>query len=206
MRSTLAFTLLLAIFLVPLGLTRAEADETGARQFIRDLGDQAISLLQDSSAGTANRRDGVRDILRTSFDMPTIGRFVLGRHWRNATEDQQSEYLSLFEEMVIETYSRRFTEYNNETFVVDGSRLEGERDILVHSRIIREDGPAVEVMWRVRDRGAGMFQIVDVMVEGVSMAVTQRNEFSSIIQRNGGNIDALLQAIREQIASLRSEA
>ncbi len=204
MRSFLAVTLCLALFALPAGTARA-VDEPGAQNFIRDLGDRAISLLEESTAGTADRATGVRDILRTSFDMPTIGRFTLGRHWRSATPGQQEEFLSLFEEMVVETYSRRFTEYNNETFVVDGSRPEGERDVMVRSRIVRNDGPAVEVVWRVRDRDDS-FQIIDVMVEGVSMAVTQRNEFSSIVQRNGGNIDALLDAIRQQISTIRSGA
>lgn len=204
MRSFFAVTLCLAVFAVPVGVARA-VDQPGAQAFIRDLGEQAISLLQESSAGTTDRESGVRDILRTSFDMRTIGRFTMGRHWRSASPDQQQEFLSLFEEMVVETYSRRFTEYNNETFVVDGSRPEGERDIMVRSRVVRDDGPAVEVVWRVRDRETS-FQIIDVMVEGVSMAVTQRNEFSSIVQRNGGNIDALLEAIRDQIQTIRGGA
>lgn len=202
MRPFLALTLCLALFTLPLGTARA-ADQTGAQDFIRNLGERAIDLLQGSTAGTGDRASGVRDILRTSFDMRTIGRFTMGRHWRSATPGQQQEFLTLFEEMVVETYSRRFTEYNEERFVVDGSRPEGERDVMVRSRIIRSDGPPVEVVWRVRDR-SDTFQIIDVMVEGVSMAVTQRSEFSSIIQRNGGDIDALLEAIRGLVADLRS--
>ncbi|MCB9947375.1 MAG: ABC transporter substrate-binding protein [Rhodospirillaceae bacterium] len=193
---------LLVVF--PAGKAAATQDEAAAQALVRNLGDEAIELLRETSASSAGTVAGVRDLFRTSFDVPTIGQFALGRHWRTATDAQRQEYLALFEDMVVETYARRFEGYDNQTFVVDGSRPEGERDVMVRSRILDPNGPPVEVNWRVRDRGAGNLQIIDVMVEGVSMAVTQRNEFSSIIQRNGGNIDALLQAIRDQIASLRA--
>ena len=200
----LASLLILALAVVlPAGKAAAVQDQAGAQAFIRQLGDEAIELLRDNTRSSAGTVEGVRSLFRDSFDVPTIGQFVLGRHWRTATEPQRDEYLSLFEDMVVETYARRFNEYDNQSFIVDGSRPEGERDVMVSSRIVAPDGPPVQVMWRVRDRGAGNLQIIDVMVEGVSMAVTQRNEFSSIIQRNGGNIDALLQALRDQIEILR---
>jgi phospholipid transport system substrate-binding protein len=105
--------------------------------------------------------------------------------------------------MIVETYARRFSEYSGQTFGITGARPEGERDVKVQSEIRRPDGPPVAVTWRVRDRG-GSFEIVDVEVEGVSMGVTQRNEFSAVIQRNGGSIDALLDAMRQQIQSAQS--
>ncbi|HET8727811.1 MAG TPA: ABC transporter substrate-binding protein, partial [Alphaproteobacteria bacterium] len=88
------------------------------------------------------------------------------------------------------------------TFQVSDTRPQGERDVLVDSRILRPNGPSVGVAWRVRDRD-GRFQIIDVSIEGVSMAVTQRNEFASVIQRNGGSVDALLAALRSRISEAK---
>ena len=134
--------------------------------------------------------------------IPTIGRFVLGRYWRTASREQQQEYLELFENMVVETYARRFTEYSGETFRVLGSRGEGEGDTMVQSQIVRPAGPPIQVAWRVRERN-GQFRIIDVSIEGVSMAVTQRNEFGAVIQRNGGRIEPLLETLRGRITAAR---
>ena len=182
------------------------ADESGARAFIDDLGRNAIEVLERPGLTQDQATNEFGALFREGFDIPTIGRFVLGRYWRQASEAQRQEYLNLFETMVVETYARRFRQYSGETLQVNGSRLAGEQDILVDSRIVRPgSAPPVSVVWRVRDRG-GSFDIIDVMIEGVSMSVTQRNEFGAIIQRNGGSIDALLDAMEANIESARRGA
>ena len=128
--------------------------------------------------------------------MKTIGKFALGRYWRTATKAQKDEYLELFEDMIIETYARRFEEYQGQQIQVGTARSVGSNgDSLVQSSIISSGSPDVSVDWRVRKNG-NTYQVIDVLVEGVSMSVTQRSEFSSIIQRGGGNIDALLEKLR----------
>lgn len=176
----------------------AAPDQTAARAFIEDLGDQAIDILQRRSSTDAMTEE-FRSLFRASFDIPTIGRFVLGRNWRQATEEQQREYLTLIEDLVIETYSRRFSGYSGERFTIGSTRQQGDNDVLVMSQIVRPDGPPINVGWRVRDRSGG-YRIIDVIVEQISMGVTYRDEFNSIIQRNGGRIEALLDALRDEIA------
>lgn len=187
--------ILLALLVFAWPAAGSAADTQGARGFIAQLGEQTLSVLRQGGGV-----DQFRQIFRAGFDIPTIGQFVLGRYWPAASPAQRQEYLSLFEEMVVQTYARRFGQYAGETFQVTSARPEGERDVMVDSQIVRPSGPPVTVTWRVRDRG-GAFQIVDVVVEGVSMGLTQRNEFSSVIQSGGGNIDYLLQAMRNQIAA-----
>ncbi|MGP1396846.1 MAG: MlaC/ttg2D family ABC transporter substrate-binding protein [Inquilinaceae bacterium] len=177
----------------------AAPDQTAARAFIENLGDQAIDILQRRTS-TDTMTEEFRALFRASFDIPTIGRFVLGRNWRQATEEQQREYLKLIEDLVIETYSRRFSGYSGERFTIGSTRPQGENDVLVMSQIVRPDGPPINVGWRVRDRSGG-YRIIDVIVEQISMGVTYRDEFNSIIQRNGGRIEALLDALREEIAN-----
>ena len=75
------------------------------------------------------------------------------------------------------------------------ARAEGKRDILVNSEVQAQNGQAIKVDWRLRDR-KGSFKVIDVIVEGVSMSVTQRSDFSSVIQRGGGNIEVLLKHLR----------
>lgn len=175
-------------------LTSAAA-ASPSEKLISDIGDQAISFLADDGLSDSAREEAFRELLINNFDMKTIGRFVLGRYWRTATPEQRDEYFNLFEEMVIKTYSRRFSEYSGQKLVVTGSRDENDTDRLVNS-LIKGSGSDISVDWRVREKSDGSYKIVDVIVEGVSMSVTQRSDFSSVIQRGGGNIEALLQQLR----------
>lgn len=194
-------TALIGLLLVAAAPVRA-ADPAQAQSFIEGLGQRAVEILNKPDLDADRAVAQFRTLFRESFDIPTIGRFVLGRYWRTASREQQQEYLELFENMVVETYARRFTEYSGETFRVLGSRGEGEGDTMVQSQIVRPAGPPIQVAWRVRERN-GQFRIIDVSIEGVSMAVTQRNEFGAVIQRNGGRIEPLLETLRGRITAAR---
>ena len=133
--------------------------------------------------------------------MPGIGQFVLGRYWRVATPEEQQEFLRLFQEYIVQSYAARLGEYGGEPFRVIGSRASGGETV-VTSEIARPNGSRVLVDWYVIERG-GAPKITDIYVGGVSMKVTQRDEFASVIQRNGGRVDALLAQIRQRIATAR---
>lgn len=136
-------------------------------------------------------------LLKNNFDMNTIARFALGRYWKTASQAQRDEYMKLFETMILNVYSSRFSEYKGEKLSVEGSRPEGKNDILVNSTVAPENGQQIKVDWRVRLKN-GQYKIVDVIVEGVSMSLTQRSDFSSVIQRGGGDINVLLDHLRQQ--------
>jgi len=182
-----------------LGLPRpASAQTDGAAAFIDDMAKRAIGILQAGGAATEEGKAQFTQILHQGFDLPTIGRFVLGRYWNSATPQQQQEYMQLFERMIVETYSRRFQNYQGETLVVKGTRAVGNgNDTLVATEIRQKDGPPIQVDWRVRQEGGG-YKVVDVIVARVSMSVTQRDEFASVIAQNGGNVEGLLQAMRQR--------
>lgn len=196
-RLFLSAMVVLAIAAAPIPAV-ATPDLTGAQTFIEDLGDQTIAILTDPDASVAATEASFSQIFTDSFDTVTIGRFVLGRYWNAASEAEQQEYLALFQELVVSTYARRFSEYSGQTFEVVGARPERNDDVMVTTRIIQPDGPPVNVDWRVRER-EGQFRIIDVVVERVNMTITYRNEFTSIIQRGGGQVAALLDALRRQV-------
>ncbi len=169
----------------------------GAEGFIGSVADRGIGFLSDEGLSMEKRKSSFRSLLQKNFDIPTIARFALGRYWKVATPAEQKEYSSLFENMIIEVYSSRFGEYNGEKLEVRGSRAEGKNDILVNSAIVPANGQDIQLDWRVRYKG-GQYKVVDVIVEGVSMAVTQRSDFSSVIQRGGGQMEVLLAHLRAQ--------
>lgn len=182
----------------PSAQTREQALATPVGKFIQSLGDEAIAVIANKSLSQDQRSERFRQMLRMSFDLPTIGRFVIGRSWNAATPAQQQEYMKLFETLVIKTYSDRFALYTGEGFQVAGVRPESEKDSVVISEITHPDGSEpTSVDWRVRKK-EGKLGIIDVVVEGVSLSVTQRQEYASIIQHDGGKIDGLLALMRQQ--------
>ena len=166
--------------------------------FVQGLGEKALSILADKSISETQAKITFKKMMNDNFDLPAIGRFVLGRYWHSATPAQQQEYNTLFHRMVEKIYTDRFSLYSGETFKVTGSRADPSGgDTMVISQVVRPQGPPVNVEWRVRQVN-GQPKILDVVVEGVSMSVTQRAEFASVIQRGGGNLEALLQMMRDR--------
>jgi phospholipid transport system substrate-binding protein len=185
---------LIALFVAVPG--QAEAQD--ARAFIGTLGKEAIQVL-GPSVPASQRLARFRELFRNDFDVPGIGRFVLGRYWRIATPQEQQEFLALFQEYIVRAYSIRLGEYGGEPFRVTGARPNGDETI-VASEIIRPNGSRIAVDWYLTDRG-GAQKITDVYVGGVSMKVTQRDEFASVIQRNGGRVEGLIVQLRQKLAA-----
>lgn len=176
-------------------VSAAKAD-TGAKSFVENMGQKAISFLGNETYSQDQKEAEFRKLLKNSFDMKTIGRFALGRNWNSATPQQQQEYMSLFEDMVVNVYAARFNEYKGQKLDVQSARPDGDKDTLVTSYIVDPNGSGkFQVDWRVRNKG-GSYKIVDVIIEGVSMSLTQRSDFSSVIQRGGGDMQALLTHLR----------
>lgn len=174
-----------------------------AAQFIRQLGNQAIETLRTPSLTLEQREAQFRGLLSSRFDLPLIGRFVLGKYWRLATPEQQSDYLALFSEFVLQTYSARLGGYAGERMTVVGAEQASEKDVVVRTRIDRSSGPPIIADWRVRTTD-NRYRIIDVMVEGISMAITQRSEFAAVVQRDG--IEGLLAVLRARTTKMPATA
>ncbi len=161
------------------------------------LGGEAIEILLDETRTDEQRIEGFRDLMAERFDLPLISRYVLGSHWRRATPEQRDEYSTLFEKFLVSTYASRLGEYGGEILEVKSARQEGKKDTIVSTRIGKKGGPLVRVDWRVRKMDHG-YKVVDVIIEGVSMVITQRDEFASVIRRAGGNVEGLLAKLRDK--------
>jgi phospholipid transport system substrate-binding protein len=200
--AVVVLTLTLGITAVS-GAARAEPEASGPGGFIEDLADRALDMLTSPSISTEERNERFRSLLVNNFDVPAVGRFVLGRYWRLSTEEERQEFLVLFEELVVRTYASRFGGYSGETFQINEVRDLQNKDAVVLSEIVRPaGGPPVRLDWRVRGPNS-TYRIVDLSIEGVSMALTQRSEFSAVIQREGGNIAGLIASLRRKVESLK---
>lgn len=186
------------VLALALPLNSGPAFAAGADDFIRDAGKRTFQSLAENLTDE-ERAARFRKILTETFDLPTIARFTLGRYWRIASIEQRDEYVQLFEEFIVLAYSHRFKDLSGRAFTVRQTRKLNARDQLVLSVIEIEKGkPPMRVNWRVRLRDSA-YRVIDVVVEGVSMSVTQRDEFAAVIRRNGGKVEGLLAALRRKI-------
>jgi phospholipid transport system substrate-binding protein len=173
-------------------------NEQGALDFVKATAEKGLTFLSKPNSTEAEKTAEFKKLLNNSFDMDSIARFSLGRYWNTANAAQQKEYTALFKKMVVNVYTQRFGDYKGQKFEVKSARPVGNGDVLVMSHIIPTDGSdSIQVDWRVRNK-AGTFKIVDVLVAGVSMSVTQRSDFSSVIQRGGGTIDVLINHLKQK--------
>jgi phospholipid transport system substrate-binding protein len=179
------------------------ADDPAA--FVQNLGDQAIQILQNKQLGQREREAAFNKLFTEGFDVAEIGRFVLGRYWNVASPQQQQDYLKLFGTYVVAVYANRFSQYSGEKFTVSGSQPTPD-GASVASQIIRPNGgPPINIVWKIAKENGG-YKIRDVVAENLSMAVTQRAEFSSVVERGGGGsvgVDALNNTLKQKIAANR---
>jgi phospholipid transport system substrate-binding protein len=178
-----------------------QVDLGRATTFIQATGEELVAAINAAGAPVSQRRERVAQILRRAVDVDGVGRFILGRWWRTASAEQQQEYLQLFEQVLIRNLSARFGEYQGVRFALGRTQVRTEEDVVINTVVERPGGPPFGLDWRVAEVG-GQPRVVDVIAEGTSLRLTTRSEYSSVITRNGGNVAALLTAMRQQIQQL----
>ena len=165
-----------------------------ASAFVRELGNDAIRVLSTKELNLAQREAKLQTVLYTNFDIPVIGRFALGRYWRQASSEQKNDYLKLFGKFIVQNYASKLGGYSGESLkFLSETPLKNKIDVLVNTRIERPSGPPIKITWRVRSRDKAR-RIIDVMVEGVSMALTQREQFAAVVRQHG--LQGLLEMLR----------
>lgn len=197
---------ILSIYLIAISVglpaqSAAMAQDGGDRpaRFIQGLADEAIAVLRDRAGSLSEREKRFRAVLRDDFAMEKIGRFAAGKFWRRMNAEQQKQYQKLFEKWILKTYSIRFGGYSGETVNVLKTIKAGQTDVFVRTKINSSSGRALKVDWRVRNIKDN-YKIIDVVVEGVSMLVTQKAEFGAVLRERG--IDGLIDILRAQLDRL----
>jgi len=175
---------------------------TDPTSFINHFAEVGIDDILSANINEADKTERFRNLFNEGFDIPAIGRFVLTRNWRRANDTEKQEFVGLFEDVIVYTWSRRFSKYDGQTIDVRGTTPDGETGTLVDSAIVDSNGESISVQWRLRQREEGL-RIVDVIVEGVSMAITYRQEYASVIRQRGG-LNGLLALLRQQVSALEN--
>lgn len=183
-------------------VAHGEGGDQAAETYIQQMSDQAYHILNHKDLDAAGRAEAFRGLVRTSFDFQRIGMFALAKHRRQASREDVVTFLRAFENYAINIYQSRLSEYSGERLKVTGSMIRKEtvkaREVIVAAKISFSDGsPPWDVNWRVYARD-GKYQVVDVQVAGIWMALEQRSQFSSIIQREKGSVAALTEILQEK--------
>jgi phospholipid transport system substrate-binding protein len=189
----------------PLAAAETNASPDAAADFVKGLFDRARSLSARPNSRDPERNRQLLAFVRTGVDLVAIARFSTGPFWKQASDAERDRFLILFETFVAQTFGRRLGELTGHELkivkavaVAPGS--DDSRDMLVMSRFIGQDSRAFGVDWRVRMSDTGP-RIIDLVVEGISMAVAQRDEFITVIRNGGGKFAALIAKLEEWTAN-----
>jgi phospholipid transport system substrate-binding protein len=181
----------------------ADKSPDDAKTFIQTLAQQAITTVANRQLSDKERTDNFRRLFVASFDLPEISQFVLGRYWKAATPDQQQEFLKEFQEMQVLNWTQRFKDYKGENLAVTNATKD-DRGYTVDTELNRPQAAAMPVQWKIHAGDNGQLLVTDIVVEGVSMVITQRSDYNSLLQGNGGKIDGLLNALRTKTDQMRA--
>ncbi len=185
-------------------LARAAPNERAvqAAAFVQDLGAELLAIQAEFSSGAgsgavAARSARLEGLIRRGFDLDLTSQLVLGKYWNRASQGHRQAFTELFAQYLLHSYRRHLKAYRLETLEIVASNPTGKNDFLVETRVegTQEHDPANPV-WRLRWRGGGL-KIIDVHVDGISLALTERSQFASVIRRIG--FDGMLSALRNRV-------
>lgn len=201
LKSSFAFCLLaFALFALPVAAKALDTKQ--AASFLEQLQEKAASRLGDASISDKEKEDHFRKLFNENFDVPAIGRFVIGRYWRAASPEDQRAFLAVFEDAMVQRFLPLLAENSSERFKIGNVTADSRNQnmALIDSRIDRAEGEPYKVTWRVRETD-GDFKILDIVAEGVSMAITLRSEYGTVLKNNGGKLPPLTEALREKVSA-----
>lgn len=174
----------------------AAVSPDAAQALIHTVGTEVLAVLRNPDLDADQKFTRLVALLDGPIDLDLIGRLILGRHWRTASEAQQEEYLRLFRAFALDNLASKLHVYDGQDFEIVGAKAVSDRDAVVSTRVISHDRPPLRVDWRIREGRDGNLVAIDVIVEGVSLIITQRSEFSSVIERQG--MAGLLAELRQR--------
>ena len=190
--------LIYLLFVVP---TVINSDEilSESKVFVEKLGQEVVEKVSNSSISDATRHENFKRLYLSTFDNYYISRFVLGRYWKTLDKNLQKQFVRSFNKYIVATYAPKFKGWEG-TFKATDSLLENNY-YNVKMDIVNKDGPTLKMMWKMYLNNNGEFKILDVNIDGVSMLVTQRAEFLSVIKNNPNGVKGLITAMEKKTGS-----
>lgn len=175
---------------------RAATAAEAATAFIQSTAEKLIAVV--NGAGTIDeRRKALTPIIDNAVDVNGVARFCLGRFWRQATPAQQQQYLALFHGVLVTNIAVKLGDYRGVKVTI-GRAQDRDDGVLVSTVIDRPNNPPSTVQWLIANVATEP-KVVDVIAEGTSLRITQREDYASFLSHNGNSVAALLGAMRKQL-------
>lgn len=193
-RRTLLVLSAAASFLAVSGLHRSFA-AGGASSMVKSFADELVAIVNGPQPASA-KKAALGPVIDRNVDVAKIARFCLGRYWATASATQQSQYVTIFHQVLLNDISGHLGDYTGVTYTLGGETQKGE-STLVATAIARPNATTANVQWVVDPGG----KVVDVVAEGTSLRLAKRQDYASFLGQHGGDINALLSALQQKLNS-----
>jgi phospholipid transport system substrate-binding protein len=177
--------------------TAAQSLDGRASAFVKSIGDRLVAVVNGSESDH-DKRAKLTAIIDGAVDVDGVARFCLGRFWRSASAEQQQRYTELFHQVLVTNITSKLGEYRGVRFTM-GRTQQHDENAVVSTVVERPNNPPTNVDWIISNPGSNP-RIIDVIAEGTSLRLTQRQDYASYLSRNNNDIDALINAMRQQVA------
>jgi len=177
----------------------AVESDSEAQATVRETTEKVLAVLR--AEGDSLKTDPTRlyelveEVILPRFDFERMSRWVLGAHWRKASEQQRASFVKAFETLLVRTYSQALASYRNQTVLYEPTRTRSEDEVTVRASIDQGGGPSIPISYEMHKSADG-WKVYDVAIEGVSLVINYRSSFGQEITRNG--IDGLIQRLDER--------
>ena len=173
-------------------------DAGKAEEFVKKVTTQGIEEIINADVSQAQKDERFAKLFNEYLDLDYIGKFVLGRYWKTSDNQQRADFIKVYREFNVKTWSKRFDEFKGKHFDFEGTTPSSpEGQIFVNTSVKVKEGAPAKVVWRVKDEGKN-FKIVDIIIENVSLAITARNEYTAYIKKAPNGIDDLIKDLKEK--------
>lgn len=176
---------------------RAQGAVGTVSAFVKNIGDKLVSVVNGPESDR-EKRTKLTAIIDGAVDVDGVAKFCLGRFWHSASVEQQERYIGLFHQVLVNNITAKLGEYRGVRFTM-GRAQQRDDDVVVSTVVERPNNPPTNVDWIISNP-TSVPKIIDVIAEGTSLRLTQRQDYASYLSRNNNNIDALINAMRQQVA------
>ena len=191
--------LLFVAFLCTFQTSYADINKEQAVKMVESVTKEGIEKIINSDKPSEEKIDVFRKLFTENLDLDFIGKYVLGRYWRTASVSQKKEFIELYKEFNVQTWSKRFDEFKGKEFHFKGtSPANNPNQVFVDTEVPMPEAKPAGVKWRVNNVN-GKLKIIDIIIENVSLAQTARNEYTSFIAKSPDGVDGLLKSLRSKI-------
>lgn len=167
-----------------------------ASAFVKSIGDRLVAVVNGPGTNS-EKREKLAQIVNSDVDVDGVARFCLGRFWRSASPEQQQSYTQLFHSVLVNNITAKVGEYQGVRFTMGRAQKRDDNDV-VSTVVERPNNPPTNVDWIISN-ASGRPKVVDVIAEGTSLRLTQRSDYASYLSHNNNSIDALINAMRQQV-------